>query len=278
MQRRHWVVVVVVLLVGVAAALLVTAVLRVRAVAARVSCAGHFSMLAVTLHGYAHSHDDAFPAGTVPHAELPPEERLSWWVAVLPYASRDEVYKQFDLTRGPGDPANRAATQNRWRHIVCPASGEWTSAAREDRWKSPTPLTHYVGVAGVGVDAATLPLGHPRAGAFGHDRRTPLKDGFPDGTSGTLLVIETGKDPGHWAYGGYATVRTFEPGTSPSIGEGRPFGGFHNGPVSLVRPRDRICVAGLADGSYRYFTDKTDPAVLEALATVGGKEALPENW
>ena len=72
---------------------------------------------------------------------------------------------------------------------------------------APTPVTHYVGVAGVGADAVALPLCHPRAGAFGHDRRTPLKDGFPDGTSTTLLLIETVNAPGHWAFGGTATRR-----------------------------------------------------------------------
>jgi prepilin-type processing-associated H-X9-DG protein len=42
--------------------------------------------------------------------------------------------------------------------------------------------------------------------------------------------------------------------------------------------RDRLCNVAFADGSYRQFTDKIDPAVLEALATVGGREELPPEW
>jgi hypothetical protein len=42
--------------------------------------------------------------------------------------------------------------------------------------------------------------------------------------------------------------------------------------------RGSLCLAGIADGSYRQFTNKTDPTVLEALATVAGKETLPANW
>jgi prepilin-type processing-associated H-X9-DG protein len=211
------------------------------------------------------------------HPELPPDQRLSWWVSILPYIEKQEVFEQFDPWRGAGDPRNERATSNRFRHFVCPASGECTYGNRGESWKSATPLTHYVGVAGVGPDAAALPLGHPSAGVFGHDRRTPLKDGIPDGKSNTLMLIETGMNPGHWAYGGTATVRAFE--REPVyIGPGRPFGGFHDGPFSFFSPRDRLCNVAFADGSYRSLTDKTDPAVLEALATVGGREELPANW
>jgi hypothetical protein len=34
----------------------------------------------------------------------------------------------------------------------------------------------------------------------------------------------------------------------------------------------------MADGSVRSFTHTTAPEVLEALATVGGKETLPDHW
>ena len=268
---------VVLAIVGALVGLLIPAVMRVRAAASRVSCAGHFCMLAVALHGYADSHDGAYPAGTVLHPDLPPERRLSWWVSILPHVEQGKVFEQFDPWRGADDPRNAQAAGNRWRHLVCPASGEYSHDPTGEYWKTATPVTHYVGVAGVGADAATLPSGHPSAGVFGYDRRTALKDGFPDGTSNTLMLIETGMNPGHWAYGGTATVRAFE--REPAyVGPGRPFGGFHDGPPTVFTPRDRLCNVAFADGRYRTFTDKTDPALLEALATVGGKEELPANW
>lgn len=113
---------------------------------------------------------------------------------------------------------------------------------------------------------------------FGYDRRITFEKGFPDGTSNTLLIIETANDPGHWAYGGPATVRAFDPDAAPHIGPGRPFGGFHNGGLVLFGPRSHICVVAMADTSVRSFTNATAPEVLEALATVGGKEPLPANW
>ena len=268
----------VLLIIGALIGLLVPAVMRVRAAAARTTCAGHFCMWAVSLHNYADRHDGALPPGALPHPGLPPDQRLSWLVPMMAgWISMDHVLNEFDLTRGPGDPRNEKPASNRFRHFVCPASGECTRDGSGESWKSPAPLTHYVGVAGVGPDAATLPLGHPRAGAFGYDRRTALKDGFADGKSNTLMLIETGMNPGHWAYGGTATVRAFE--REPAyIGPGRPFGGFHNGAPVIVGTRTNGCNVAFADGSGRYLTSKTDPTVLEALATVGGKEELPANW
>lgn len=278
MTRRQVLVVVAVLCVLICAGLLFPAMQKVREAAARMACAGHLCQLGFALHNYAGADPierkprpgEEFPRGTLPNPDLPPERRLSWLVTVLPYIEQDRAFKQFDLTRGPSDPRNEAAISNRFRHLTCPSSGE--------RWKLPTPVTHYVGVSGVGADAATLPLKHPRAGVFGYDRRTSLKDGFPDGTSNTLMLIETANEPGHWAFGGRATVRGFEPGTAPYLGPERPFGGFHSGPPVLFGSRTHACNVGLADGSYRTLSSATAPEVLEALATVGGKEELPPNW
>jgi hypothetical protein len=105
-----------------------------------------------------------------------------------------------------GDAWNEKPASTRIRFLTCPASDECVRDNGSELWKSPTPLTHYIGVAGVGADAAILPLGHPRAGVFGYDRRTLLKDGFPDGISNTLMLIETANNPGHWAYGRTSAV------------------------------------------------------------------------
>jgi hypothetical protein len=251
------------------------------------TCHSHFKGWATSLHFYAEAFPaerghpksaPALPAGTVPNASLPPDQRLSWYVPILSFSEHDDVYKQFDLARGPGDPVNRLATSHRFRWMVCPSSGEYYDHNAGGKWLSPAPLTHYVGVAGVGADAATLPTGHPRAGAFGHDRRAAIPDDIPDGTSNTLLLIETSHDPGHWAWGGPPTVRAFEPVTAPYIGPGRPFGGWHNGSAVLVGGRTHLCTAAMADTSVRSLTGGTAPEVLEALATAGEKEPVPEGW
>jgi Protein of unknown function (DUF1559) len=275
MRRVHVIVATCVGLVLLSAVLLFPAIMRAREAAARVSCHGNFKQLALALHCYADTNPfvfegrrfEAFPPGTFPHATLPSEQRLSWIIATLPYIEQDSVYKQFDLTRGPGDPVNAPPAAARFQHLVCRSSGEYRSHDRGGVWKSATPLTHIVGVAGVGPDAAALPFGHPRAGVFGSDRRTGLGE-FVDRTGNTLLIIEVSHEVGHWAFGGPGTLRAIDPAAHPQIGEGRAFGGWH----------PRVCSVAFADGSVRSLNNDIAPTILEALATVAGKEALPADW
>lgn len=290
MPRRYVITAVCVALVLLCAGLLFPAVQKVREASSRMVCHSHFKGLALALHMYAEGNPrrtrdgrpacDAFPAGTVAHDTLPPEQRWSLYIPLLASWSdidRDNVIKTADLTRGPSDPRNAKPANARIRYFTCPSSGECVRGDYGEEWKSPSPLTHYVGVAGVGADAAALALEHPRAGVFGHDRRTAIPDDIPDGASNTLLIIETANGPGHWAYGGFATVRAFEPDAAPYLGPGRPFGGFHNGGPVLFGERAHTCTAAMADGSVRSLRSETAAEVLEALATVGGKEELP-NW
>jgi hypothetical protein len=114
---------------------------------------------------------------------------------------------------------------------------------------------------------------------FGYDRRTALsKDGIPDGTSSALLLIEAAHEPGHWAFGGPATVRGVEAETFPYVGPGRPFGGFHSSGPKWFGTRQHFCNVAMADGSTRRLSESISPEVLEALATVAGKENLPADW
>jgi prepilin-type processing-associated H-X9-DG protein len=130
----------------------------------------------------------------------------------------------------------------------------------------PFPLS-YVGIAGLGPDAPTLPTGHPRAGVFGFDRATGLGQ-ITDGAASTLLLLETARDLRPWTEGGPSSVRGVDPATRPHLGRGRPFGGYHPGGAN----------AAFADGSVRFLRDSIDPAVLEALSTVAGGETIPADW
>ncbi|HEX4613991.1 MAG TPA: DUF1559 domain-containing protein [Urbifossiella sp.] len=253
-------------LLGVAAGILVPAVQRVREAAARSKCHCHLKCLSCAL--YARQDCYGPSPGTVPLPLVPVDRRLSWVVDALPFMEQGPAYKLFDPTVAADAGPNRAAAEARLPHLVCPSSG-----------KSPTPVTHYVGIAGVGTDAADLPGKHPRAGAFGYDRKTALNAlTFADGTSNTLLLVETAHEPGHWAVGGPATVRPFIPGAGPYIGAGRPFGGYHPGDAGLLPVRGGLVTVAMADASIRTIRGDIAPAVLEALATAAGQEPLPAEW
>ncbi len=117
----------------------------------------------------------------------------------------------------------------------------------------------YVGVAGLGRDAATLPLSSPRAGYFGYDRVVNYED-FRRGTSNVIIILETAS-PGPWAAGGRATVRGIDP-TEPYPNLAGSFGSHHH--------RGRVN-ALMADTSNRSFGPDIDPKVLAAMATLGGE-------
>jgi hypothetical protein len=245
--------------------LLLPAVWKVREAAARAKCQSNLKGLTLVLHNYAEANPvagdrpgPAFPAGTVAHPTLPPAERLSWLVTGLPYYERTKEYKQFDLTTGAtaNDPAAVPIL-----HYHCPSIPEDST------------LTTYVGVAGVGPDAATLPAGDKRAGVFGHDRRTRLLD-ITDGTSNTLLLLETGSDLGAWHRGGSATVRAIDPADLNPVGQRRTFGGLHTeNPGGLLRAGSGGNAA-FADGSLRYIKSSTSAGVLAAWATAAGGDTV----
>jgi prepilin-type processing-associated H-X9-DG protein len=130
----------------------------------------------------------------------------------------------------------------------------------------PEPMT-YVGIAGLGTDAPSLPIGHRRAGIFGYDRQTRMVD-ISDGASTTMMLAETRVTNGPWTAGGPATVRGLDPRRQPYLGRGQQFGGSHPGGAMVA----------FADGSVRFLHETIDARVFEALSTIAGGETLPDGW
>lgn len=280
MRRKRVILGVCVVLVLTCSGLLFPFVQRVREAAALSACQV-VKQLAVSVHMYADVYDGRLPSGPPSPPGVPPDRRLSWVVETLPFTEAQRTYELFDLKAPADSEQNRAAaaTYRYYGHLVCPMSPVYTRPGPGEPEAPPVPITNRVGVAGVGTDAAELPEGHPRAGAFGYDRKATLDHRtFVDGTANTLLILETGRNPGHWAFGGPATVRPLVPDTAPYIGLGRPFGGFHARRDFLGGPPGGVMVAVVADGSVRILRGDIDPAVLEAIATVNGQEALPADW
>jgi prepilin-type processing-associated H-X9-DG protein len=216
----------------------------------------------------------AFPPGTVAGGSMPPEQRLSWVTLVVRYQNP----YLFDADRAWDDPENRLP---RVRSMTVSGQEEMVSSmtpaellpglscpANHFRLAAGLPYpVHYVGIAGVGMDAPTLPIGHPRSGVFGYDRPTRLAD-IKDGAATTLLLVETTFQNGPWTAGGPATVRGLDPARQPYFGRGHQFGGAHPGGTMVA----------LADGSVRFLPETIAPKVFEALATIAGGETLPAGW
>lgn len=200
-----------------------------------------------------------FPTGTWPNPDLPPERRLSWYAAILPEIEYQEYSEALDRGQSWDAPVNSPVAGSRIALLDCPQG-----ALPPPAGPVPTP---YTGIAGLGADAPTLPKGHPRAGVFGYDRQTTLKD-ITDGASFTMIVAESGRVGGSWLQGGPATVRGLDPTDQPYLGAGRPFGGLH--------PRPGANVA-FADGSVRFLSATIHPRLFEAFSTIAGGEGMPQD-
>jgi hypothetical protein len=123
-------------------------------------------------------------------------------------------------------------------------------------------------MAGIGIDAATLPADNGRAGFFGYDR-TITRGDLRDGAETTFLVLES-----HWTHpwiaGGPGTVRGYDPGETPYIGARKPFGSKHSS--GLFRSA-AVANAAFADGSGRLIEADIDPQIFQALSTIGKGDA-----
>lgn len=263
--------------VGVlAAGLCLAAVSAVSSASRSAECVNNLKNLALALNTYASgTGGGCFPFATLPNERLPPERRLSWMVELykgsfyaanlvlvvdesLPWDAEKNLRPV--VIAGRKKEGQTRFDAREFPLCVCPSDPAGGNAGLPN-------LTSYVGISGLGRDAATLPLGNPSAGVFGYDRRTRERD-IRDGTGVTMLVVETTRHNGPWTAGGSATVRGLDPGHQPYLGRGRQFGGNHRGGLNVA----------FADGSVRFLRETIDPKVFEALSTIAGGERLSTGW
>ena len=281
-MARRWVAVIFVVLIAlIATGLVITYIQKARLNAHLAASQNNLRQLAIfAAH---HSNRDPgldptavpkeIPSGTVPLLKYPPEERLSWIVYTLPGLDQKRqdvigLLTQINDLEPWLAAQNQEAARTRLLVALCPLNPPRLPADQPA-------LTCYVGIAGVGSDAALLALpplpdrAPARAGAFRYDAATPF-DRIGDGLSQTLLMGETVNDLGPWLRGGPATVRGVEDGkdAKPFIGAGGQFGGYFPNGANFA----------LCDGSVRVLTSRISPDVFLRLATIdeGAGTAIPD--
>jgi hypothetical protein len=229
----------------------------------RFTCSNNLKQIALGIHNYAGVHG-RLPRTTA--SGIREHKEGSWLYELIPHMDA-EWGKKFVL-----DPAKPLDAEDN-RRVIDQAVVIFTCPRIEDPALTKN-FTHYVGVTGIGRDAALLPLADPRCGVFGFQRVTKFKD-IKDGNSHTLAVLETTTDNGPWAIGGHGTARGLDLEGTDYLGADGQFNSLH-GPTNLFT-RPTVTLGLLADGSVRGLTADLSPAVFEALATIAGGEQLPPD-
>ncbi len=246
-----------------AVGLVLIALAKARANSEETVCKNNLRRVGVAVNLY-HDEYKHYPPGTAPVDGLPPERRLSWQATILPFLDPangvkaghqgTDLYAKLDLGKAWDAAENRAAATTRLSWYLCPARVPIPGPGE------PGP-TEYLGIAGLGEDAARLPKEDARAGFFGYDRRISRAD-LTRGQSATMAASESATAGGPWAAGGAATVRSVLAEEKPYVGPGRPFGGLHAGGSMSV----------FADSRVQFVREGISPAVWEAHATIRADE------
>ena len=206
----------------------------------------HLEQMGVALNRH-HEQHSAFPVGGVfaRDASGATKGQHGWMTFLLPFVGEQELYHSIDQDKPYDDAVNRVAMG---RDVVT------YFAAGGDRAKigQGFSVSHFAGVGGE-IDDAT---GLSHVGVFQRDEPVK-KEEVTDGLSNTLIVGELAGtyppwgDPENW--------RVIGRGLNKEV---NGFGNSTNNGASFL----------LADGSVRFFNNKTDPKLLVKLSTRDGGE------
>ena len=222
---------------------------------------------------------DTYPRATFPRDEgvgrlsrtWPPNQRVSWMAGLLPFLGYQEIYDGIQLKE-----SWRSELNMKQGAVLIPQF--LNPRYPRPAWRAHPPsvgvtrdlgATHFVGIAGIGIDAADYPLSDTgvakKLGVFGYDRRTAVKD-IADGMANTAYMIQV--PPTHqrpWIAGGGATVAGI-----PETRSVQPF-------VSTQANGKRGTYLLMCDGSVRFVKDDIADDVFKALCTFKGGETVDPN-
>jgi hypothetical protein len=260
-------------------------VLHLKGVADMSGGSSHVHDLAAAIMAYTQKNQQ-FPRGTVDRrptverAGLPfrPDQRVSWMVELLPYLGYGEYrnvrlfvddqqsWRDRSAKKNADSKNNAVVAQTLVPYFLSaksPESSWWVSYPGMDQ---PVASTHFVGIAGIGLDAAEYSSKDPsvakKLGVFGYDRATKLED-IKDGLDQTIVVIQVPTEvKTAWLAGGGSTIRGV-PETDPIL----PF-------VCTEYNGKPGTFAIMADGKVRFIAKDINPDTFKALCTINGGDVI----
>jgi prepilin-type processing-associated H-X9-DG protein/prepilin-type N-terminal cleavage/methylation domain-containing protein len=290
---------VVLAIIGVLLGLLLPAVQKVRAAAARLSCANNLRQAGLALDHF-ESERGRFPPGAVfgpfREAGITTDTLHGCWPFLLPYLEQEALFNQYRWDVDFFDLTNQPAVATPLKILQCPAAMadrfvemEHSDGAFVDGGRGA--CIDYGPVQGVDPGLALLGLIDPVGnyeGALPLNRMICVLD-ITDGTSNTLLVAEDAGRPQRWQ-AGYLVPSIFSFGgpwasnANPVVIRGASSDGATvPGPCALNCTNDRQPYSFhpgganflFADGAVHFLRAGVAIRVLAALGTRAGGEIIP---
>ncbi|MCI0458766.1 MAG: DUF1559 domain-containing protein [Gemmataceae bacterium] len=279
---------VVLAIISILIGLLLAAVQRVREAANRIHCTQNLKQLGLALHNY-HDARRAFPPGGVTRPRL-----HGWAPSVLPFLEQGALARKYDVRRHWFDPVNQPVVTADLSLMQCP------SAARASQLATGTvgPIAWSAATGDYGlfrtvnpilVDDGYLPPVGSLAGIMVFNRITRLTDAR-DGSSNTLLLVESAGRPQRWEMGRLiadersAAAGWADPAKAARLNGYDSAGGYllgecamnctNNHEVYSFHPGGANLLFG--DGSVRFLHQQIGIRVMAALVTRAGGEVIPD--
>jgi hypothetical protein len=202
-------------------ALLLPAVQQAREAARRTQCKNNLKQIALAMHNY-HDSYGTFPPAVTYSADGQPMH--SWRVLLLPFLDQVALHAQYNMNEPWNSPANSQLLSRMPKVYACPSSPPELG------------VTHYA-----------VPVG-PRT-MFPPERGVAVRE-ITDGTSNTIMVLETHGSNLNWMAPVDVTVGVGMPEAQPVSFSSNHLGGIH---------------IALADGSVRFLSSKVPSETLDRL-------------
>ena len=233
----------------------------------------------------------AFPPGVFRRADAPfradrePKNRISWMAGLLPYLGHENLFGRIKFDQSWRHESNLLAGNTLVPQFLDPSYPYHTRHVAVDGLNVDFAATHYVGIAGVGLDAAYYKRGDPltdkKRGVFGYEESASLKEIIAGrGLSNTIMMIQVPHDPRDnltsvypWMAGGGATIRGV-----PEKDSIQPFvlNKDRNGNVIRHKNKNGTFVL-MTDGSVRFVDENVSDDVFKAMCTIQGPNPIGYN-
>ena len=202
-------VLVVIAIIVVLIGLLLPAVQKVRAAAARMSCQNNMKQIGLALHNY-HDAIDTLPQGTTRARQGERFPLMGWLTRLLPYVDQQPLWDQSVAAYAsrPNRPFTppHVGIETPISTYSCPADSRTSRV--QTAYNRPVALTNYLGVSSANYRSLD--------GVMYADSRVRLLD-ISDGSSNTIAVGERPPSPDFWYGWWYAGTGQQKTGSADAV-------------------------------------------------------------